>query len=115
LRVAFSERVTAAEAESANQRIKSMIATVPSGFRLLTDLSGLESMNLEAAPFVKDLMDLCGKRGVAKIVRVIPNPRADIGWNIMSLFHYSRRIPITACETLAEAMKVLEIGTNETQ
>ena len=31
----------------------------------------------------------------------------DIGFNIMSLFHYPRRVRIVTCEALEEAMKVL--------
>jgi hypothetical protein len=52
-------------------------------------------------------MDLMSKLGVAKVVRVIPDPHKDIGLNIMSLFHYPRRIPIVTCPTLKEAMAEL--------
>jgi hypothetical protein len=41
------------------------------------------------------------------VVRVIPDPQKDIGMQIMSLFHYDRRVRIVTCESLAEAMKVL--------
>ena len=108
LRIAFAGCVTAAEAKSSSEQLRQMIDSVPEGFRLLTDLSGLESMELQSAPFVEETMELCAQRGVASIVRVIPDPRADIGLNIMSMFHYSRRTPITICQTLAEAMAILE-------
>lgn len=108
LRIAFAGRVSAGEAKSATEQLKDLISTVPEGFRLLTDLSGLESMELKSAPFVEQTMKLCAQRGVSRIVRVIPDPQADIGLNIMSAFHYPRRTPITICQTLAEAMAVLE-------
>jgi hypothetical protein len=41
------------------------------------------------------------------VVRVIPNPQKDIGLNILSLFHYRRRVRIVTCETLEEAMNAL--------
>jgi hypothetical protein len=41
------------------------------------------------------------------VVRVIPDPQKDIGLNILSLFHYRRRVRIVTCKTLAEAMKAL--------
>ena len=42
------------------------------------------------------------------VVRVIPDPYKDIGLNIVSLFHYPRRVRIVTCETLEEAMRALE-------
>jgi hypothetical protein len=44
---------------------------------------------------------------VETVVRVIPDPHKDIGLNIMSLFHYRRRVRIITCETLAEALRSL--------
>jgi len=52
-------------------------------------------------------MDLLNKQGVSTVVRVIPDPRKDIGFNILSLFHYRPDVQIVTCETLEEAMKVL--------
>jgi hypothetical protein len=40
-------------------------------------------------------------------VRIITDPRQDIGLNIMSLFHYRRRIPIVTCQSMEEALKAL--------
>jgi hypothetical protein len=45
---------------------------------------------------------------VEAVVRVIPDPQKDIGLNILSLFHYRRRVRIVTCATLGEAMKALE-------
>ena len=52
-------------------------------------------------------MDLCNKKGVEMVVRVIPDPHKDIGLNIMSLFHYRRHVRLVTCQTLAEAMNIL--------
>jgi hypothetical protein len=41
------------------------------------------------------------------VVRVIPDPRKDIGLNMLSLFHYRRGIRIVTCMTLEEATKTL--------
>jgi hypothetical protein len=38
---------------------------------------------------------------------VIPDPRKDIGFNILSLFHYRHDIHIVTCETLEEAKRAL--------
>jgi hypothetical protein len=65
-------------------------------------------MDLTCVPYIKRMMDVCNKKGVELVVRVIPDPQKDIGLNILSLFHYRRRVRIVTCQTLAEAKKVLE-------
>jgi hypothetical protein len=50
------------------------------------------------------------QKGIAKVVRVIPDPGKDIGLSIMSLFHYRRGVSIVTVETLAEAEKNLPGG-----
>jgi anti-anti-sigma regulatory factor len=77
-------------------------------FSLLTDLSGLLSMDLSCLPHLEKIMDLCRENGVARIVRVVPNSALDIGFNILSKFHYPNTVQILTCETLAEAHRVLE-------
>jgi hypothetical protein len=53
-------------------------------------------------------MDLCDKKGAAAVVRVIPDPQKDIGLNIMSIFHFRRRVRISTCETMEEALRQLD-------
>jgi hypothetical protein len=60
-------------------------------------------------PYIERMMDLFNKKGVEMVVRVIPDPYKDIGLNIMSLFHYPRRVHIVTCETLEEAREVLAL------
>jgi predicted choloylglycine hydrolase len=64
-------------------------------------------MDLACVPHIKRMMDLCNKKGIEMVVRVIPDPHKDIGLNILSLFHYRRRVHIVTCKTLEEAVKVL--------
>jgi anti-anti-sigma regulatory factor len=82
-------------------------ARLKPGFRLLVDLSELESMDISVAPFVEKIMDACNARGVATVVRVIPDPHRDIGLQIMSRFHYRNNVQIATCKTLAEATEIL--------
>ena len=77
------------------------------GFRLLADLSTLESMDVACAPFIGKVMDRCNDRGIKKVIRVIPDPRKDIGLSIMSLFHYDRNVRILTVNNLAEAEEAL--------
>jgi len=103
----FSRHVKPEEAKQCGEKVAAMVADLQPGFRLLTDLSGLESMELACTAYIKRTMDLCNKKGVAKVVRVVPDPHKDIGFNILSLFHYRYGIPIVTCENAEEAMKVL--------
>jgi hypothetical protein len=108
LRMAFSQRVTPDETRRWREQLGVLVAELQPGFRLLSDLSGLEIMEPDCAPEIEFGMDLCNKAGISKVVRIIPDPRKDIGLSIMSVFHYRRGVRIVTCETLAEALKVLE-------
>ena len=108
LRISFSKRIEPDEAKVCVEKVKVHLTELKPGFRLLTDLSALESMHVGCVPHLEDSMNACNKSGVSTVVRVIPDPKKDIGFNILSLFHYRRRIRIVTCETLAEAMKILD-------
>src|SRR2546426_12588118 len=90
LKISYAGRVGPDEIKRCQQQVQLLLADLTPGFRLLTDLSGLEAMDLACVPGIKQIMDLLNKQGVEKVVRVIPDPRKDIGLNIMSLFHYPR-------------------------
>ena len=109
LKISFAQRVDLEEAKRCAEEVQTLLADVQPGFQLLTDLSGLESMDVACARHIERVMDLCNKKGVAKVVRVIPDPHKDIGFNILSLFHYRHGIPIVTCETLEEAMQILVV------
>lgn len=110
LTMTFAQHVGPEELEKANAKLPALLDRLPSGFRLLSDLSKLKSMDPACLAYIKTNMDLLNKRGVSKVVRVIPDPHKDIGLNILSLFHYRRGIPIVTCETMEEAMTVLAEG-----
>ena len=108
LKIIYAQHVGPEDTKRVEEAIPPLMADVRPGFRLLTDLSGLESMDLACVPYIRRMMDLCNKKGVELVVRVIPDPHKDIGMNILSLFHYRRRVRIVTCATLEEAMKALE-------
>jgi len=103
----FSGRVDPEETRRGVEEARTLLADWPPGFRLLTDLSRLESMDLACATHIKRLMEWLNKKGVKQVVRVIPNPEKDIGFSILSLFHYRHNLPISTCKTLAEAKAIL--------
>jgi hypothetical protein len=107
LRISYSQRVSPDEMQGREEELKVLLADGQAGLRLLTDLSGLESMDVACLPYIRRVMDLLNKKGLERVVRIIPDPRKDIGLNILSLFHYRRGIQIVTCQTLEEAMQVL--------
>ncbi len=107
LKISYAQHVGPEDTERGEDKIRALLADLRPGFRLLTDLTALESMDLTCVPHIKEVMDWCNKKGVEMVVRVIPDPHKDIGLNILSLFHYGRRVRLVTCETLAEAMNIL--------
>ena len=92
-----------AQAEQLYADAEKIVPTCVKGFYVLTDLSSLESMDVAVCPFLVKTMELCNSHGVSKVIRVIPDATKDIGFNIMSLFHYSPQVKIHTFRSLAEA------------
>jgi hypothetical protein len=107
LRFAFSQHVTRDDTTRWRNALSGLIAELQPGFKLLSDFTAVETMDVECAPDIEFGMELCDKALVGKVVRIIPDPRQDIGFSIMSLFHYHRRIPIVTCMTMEEALAAL--------
>jgi anti-anti-sigma regulatory factor len=103
----YSGVVRSAETEEGLLQIQSGLTKLKSGFRVLVDLTELQSMDVACAPLIEKAMDLCNAKGVETIIRVIPDPHRDIGLNIMSIFHYGSDVRIVTCQTLNEATALL--------
>jgi hypothetical protein len=52
-------------------------------------------------------MDLFNSKGVVEIIRVLPDPELEIGFNELSVFHYSRGVQLRSVRTRAEAEALL--------
>jgi hypothetical protein len=107
LRFVFAQHVTLDETSRWREKLVGLLSEVQPGFKLLNDLSCLEMMDPGCAADIELGMDLCNNAGISKIVRIIPDPKKDIGFSIMSLFHYGPGIRIVTCETLEEALRAL--------
>jgi hypothetical protein len=107
LKIKFSAKVHPKEALECAEQIELLLGELQRGFRMLTDLSELEEMDLGCAPYIERVMDACNRTGIKMVVRIIPYAHKDIGLNIMSLFHYDRGVKIVTCRTLEEAHRAL--------
>jgi anti-anti-sigma regulatory factor len=114
--ISAAGKVTKEEAKQAAQRMRDILKDFAPGFRVLTDFRWLQSMDTAAARHVAEIMDVLTEKQVASVIRVMPDPRKDIGLNILSQFHYAPEIQITTFETLADALQSLvkeDGGTSE--
>jgi len=107
MRTRVSGDVAVAHMMEAVMAVEALLPQLDPGFTILTDLSGLNSMELECAAHFSRIMDLCKARGVSRVVRVIPDPSKDIGLNILSIIHYGSGVQILTCRTLAEGERAL--------
>jgi hypothetical protein len=108
LTIRYWSRVEPGEVKRFTEQLPGLLLDLHPGFSLLTDMSDLESMDLECVPHLKTVMNLCNEKKVGMVVRVIPDPRKDIGLNILSLFHYDRGVRFVTCKTLDEGRRFLE-------
>lgn len=107
LRMRFAGVVTSADLQAALIRVAALLQEMRTGFATVTDLSNLEVMELECAPHIAKMMDLFLVRGVGKVVRLIPDPHKDIGFNILSATHYRGTVQVITCDTSAEVERAL--------
>ena len=99
--------VTASDVERCAEEVQIALPKMQSGFRLLADFTELDSMDVTCVPHFENIMERCDEKGVSTVVRIIPDPKRDIGLQIMSYFHYSGDVKIVACENLSDATKIL--------
>jgi anti-anti-sigma regulatory factor len=104
LTMSFAHHVDAAQMNLCLERVTHLLNDMESGFRLMTDLSSLDSMDAECAQDLGAMMDLCSKKGVKGIFRVIPDPQKDIGFTILSHLHYGPDVTVTTYDNLADAI-----------
>jgi len=105
--IRYRGRVDAAAVARCAERVQSRIGKLEPGFRLLVDMTDLESMDVASVPHIEAIMKLCDEKGVSVVVRVIPHPKRDIGLQILSHFHYAADVRIATCTNMDEAMKRL--------
>ena len=105
--ISVAGHVAANEVRDAARQVREILKDVAPGFVALTDFRWLDSMASAAAPFVSEIMDALAARKVSAVVRVVPDPRKDIGLNILSQFHYGPEIKLLTFETLADAVQGL--------
>ncbi len=109
LYLSYAQHVNVEDLERGLPDVVALLAELNSGFRLVADLSRMDSMDVDCTEVIGRVMAMCEQKGVALVVRVIPDPAKDIGMNILTLFHYHHRPRFLTCSTLAEAAERLSL------
>ena len=112
--IRYVEHVDADDVQACLHEIENILPGLKSGFSLIADLSGLHSMSIECAPYLGKIMDRCKESKVGRVIRVIPDPAKDIGFKILSVFHYGNGVPIRVAGSLEEAEKILKFRLSAT-
>ena len=99
----FVGKIDSVRAAQFYKDVQKLLPKCHEGVKILTDLSALEEMDPDIKGAIKKAMDLFNARGVTDIIRVIPDPTKDIGFNIMSLFHYSKEVKFVTLQSREEA------------
>ena len=105
--ISAAQHVTADEAHKTVEELRGLLRNIAPGFRLLADFRWLESMDAAAAQHIAAIMDLLREKKVASVARVMPDPHKDIGFNILSQFHYGPEIRVETFERLVDALQAL--------
>ncbi len=109
LYLSYIQEVRAKELQQGRENIAALLADLEPGFRLLTDLSRLDSFKGDCAGEIGKVMEFCDEKGVGLVVRVIPDPTKDLGMNILSFFHYHPVPRTITCSNMVEAGKLLSL------
>jgi len=105
--MSYSQHIGAEEMKRCLGTVRDLMEHLKHGFLLLTDLSNLESMDASCAPDLGALMNLCSAKGMSTVLRVIPDPDKDIGFDLISHFHHDSSVKTQSHKSLAEAIKSL--------
>ena len=109
LHLTFVGRVSAHEIAAGRENVIQLLDGLKPGFKLLSDLSQLDSFEPDSAVEIGKNMTLFSEHKLGLVVRVIPDSSKDFGLNILSFFHYAHHTRTLTFKTMAEAAKALSL------
>ncbi len=90
LYLCYIDHVSAAELERGYEELKALLEEFPSGYRMLTDMVRLESVDLNAVDIIGKSMELLEQKGLEMIVRVVPDSSKRLWLQDQSEFFITR-------------------------
>src|SRR2546423_15686396 len=107
LTILYGGHVSPSETRLCAAEVRSALSLLQPGFGLVVDLTELLSMDVSCSPLIADIMEMCNAAGIAEVVRIIPDPKRDIGLQILSFFHYGTEVYIRTYESTEAAFEIL--------
>ncbi|MEA3188189.1 MAG: hypothetical protein QOD99_2019 [Chthoniobacter sp.] len=107
LTMSFTHQVDVTEMKSCLEKVRGLLIDIKPGFRLLTDLTSLDMMHADCSKDLGEMMSLCDEKGISAVVRVVPDPKKDIGFELLGPFHYGKNVEVMTYATLADAVHSL--------
>jgi len=107
--ITFRDHVGPAEVTQGRATVAAALAALQPGFRLWTDLTGLDALEYACAPEIETTMDMFRQKGVAEVVRVVSSACKDIGFTVMSYFHFDPAPPVRTFASRMEALEKLSV------
>ncbi len=106
--IEFEGKIDVAQAEEFYWDVQRVVPKHGKGFKILSDFTLLEQIDADVQDAIKKTMDFFNEQGVSEIMRIIPAPEQDIGFNIMSIFHYSKEVKFLTLSSREEAHELLK-------
>ncbi|QBG48497.1 hypothetical protein EGM51_14215 [Verrucomicrobia bacterium S94] len=108
MHIMLADHFTEEEALELLEKCKARIEEVNPEYKILCDLTALETFEHPAKMIYRNIMDLFNATGAKKIIRLFSDPRQTFGMNIMSTFHYTDDVEIVSTDSLLHALKHLK-------
>ena len=104
----FEGKIDVVQAEEFYREVQKVVPKTEKGFKILTDFTLLDEIDTEVQELIKKTMDFFNEQGVSEIMRIVPTPEQDIGFNILSIFHYSKQVKFLTLSSRDEAYERLK-------
>lgn len=101
--IKYSGKVDGQEMEKLLPTLRTLAASFKENFKVLADFWELEAISQDVREPLKKIMDFLNEKGVNEVLRIVPDSANDIGFNIMSAFHYSKDVRFQNVNSREEA------------
>ena len=105
--VEFVGNVDAAQTKRLFLELDKILPKGRKGFKLLSDLSAVDTMEPEVENELGKAMEYFNARGVLEVFRVLPDPDLDIAFSVLSGAHYAKGVRIHTVRSREEARMLL--------
>lgn len=109
--IEFEGNIDGAQARQSSLDLERVVPERRTEFRLLADLTAVQTMELEVEDELKKAMGLFNAHGITEVLRVLPDPDMEVGFNIMSRTYYGKAVKVLTFRSREEAEAHLRMET----